>query len=134
MAGILVDGGETAMLELIVNKQVTTENLVLRLYQNDHTPADSDTTAQYTEATFTGYAGITTTGASWVTSGTTPTQVAYPQQTFSSTADQAAQTIYGAYTTRVTTGDLVHAERFPNPTTIQSNGDAVNVTATLTQS
>ena len=61
---LVVPDGEGDGLQYFVNKAAP-ENLVLRLYQSNTTPAETDTAATYTEATFTGYAPITLTGSSW---------------------------------------------------------------------
>ncbi len=127
----LVNGGEVIALEYLVNKD-SPENLVLRLYQNDLTPGDTDVVGDYTEADFTGYSAITLTGASWSVSSGDPATASYAEQDFTSSADQSAQTIYGYFLTRVTGGELVWAERFPNSQVIQNNGDRISITARIT--
>ena len=132
MAIVVPDGGEVLALGFLVNKTVP-ENLVLCLYQNNITPAEADTVATYTAATFTGYAQLTLTGASWVITGGAPSSAAYAQQTFTSTAGAQNQSIYGYFLKRLTTGDLVYAERFSDgPYTIVNNGDNIKVTPTIT--
>lgn len=129
---VLPNNGEGDILAAAVAKAAA-ENLVLRLYTSNTTPAETDTTATYTEATFTGYAAITLTPASWVITEGAPSDATYPQQTFTSSADQAAQSVYGYYLTRVTSGRLAWAERFPNgPYVIANNGDNVKVTPKFT--
>lgn len=124
------DVGENIALEAIVNKTAP-QNLVLRLYQNNITPSDTDTAGTYTEATFTGYSAITLTGASWnaAASGT----ITYgSQQTFTRSSTGAAQTIYGYYCTQVTSGTLVYSERDgAAPFNITNNGDNVKLTPTI---
>lgn len=129
MALLFPNGGEDIALAAIVNKTAP-QNLVLRLYQNNITPSETDTASTYTDATFTGYVAITLTGASWtVTPGV---NVAYPQQTFTSSAAQATQNIYGYYLTQVSSGLLVYAERFSDaPTPITNNNDQILVTPTI---
>lgn len=132
MALVVCNNGEGDMLTYALNKAAA-ENLVLRLYKNDVTPAETDTAATYTEADFTGYSSATLTGASWTVSEGAPTEASYAQQTFTSSADQTAQTIYGYYLTRATSGRLAWAERFTNgPYTITNNGDSVSVTPKIT--
>ena len=123
----LVNVGERLALEYLVNKDAP-ENLVLRLFQNDVTPADTDTEATYTEATFTGYSAATLTGASWTVNAGNPAEATYAEQTFSSSADQTAQTIYGYYLTRATGGELVWVERFASSQPVQNNGDQISIT------
>lgn len=132
MALLLPNGGEVLALSYLVNK-ATPENLVLCLYQSNTTPAETDTIGTYTEATFTGYANITLAGASWTVTGGAPSSATFAQQTFTSSAGSQNQSIYGYYIKRVTTGDLVYAERFSDgPYVIVNNGDAVKVTPTIT--
>lgn len=132
MALVLTNNGEGDALAAIVGKTAA-ENLVLHLYTNDVTPGETDTTASYTEATFTGYAAITLTAASWVVTEGAPSNAAYPQQTFTSSADQTSQSVYGYYLTRVTSGRIAWAERFPSgPFVIANNGDNVKVTLNFT--
>lgn len=130
---VLVDNGESLALQALLNKTAQDENLVLRLFKSNTTPAETDTAGTYTEADFTGYSAITLTGSSWTVSGTSPTTASYAQQTFTSSADQSSQNIYGYYITRATTGDLVWAERFPaGPYPIANNGDNIKVTPQIT--
>jgi hypothetical protein len=129
MALLVPITGENIALEALVNKTAP-QNLVLRLFSSNTTPADSDTAATYTEATFTGYSAITLTGASWgaASNGT----IAYAQQTFTSTADAQNQNIYGYYVTQTTSGVLVYAERFTDgPYNIANNGDNIKVTPNI---
>lgn len=129
MALLFPNGGEDIALAALVNKTAP-QNLVLRLYQNNITPGETDTAGTYTEATFTGYSAITLTGATWTS--TPGVNISYPQQTFTSSANQATQNIYGYYLTQVSSGLLVYAERFsdaPNP--ITNNNDQILVTPTI---
>ena len=131
MAIVVVDGGESIALQLLANKIATPENLVLRLYTNDKTPAEADVVGNYTEATGYGYAAKTLTGASWTVSGTAPTQIAYAKQTWTFTG--ALGNVYGYYYTRVTSTDLVAAERFSDgPYNIVSAGDYIDITPQIT--
>lgn len=132
MALVLPQNGEGDALAAIVGKAAA-ENLVLHLYTNDITPGETDTTATYTEATFTGYAAITLTPASWTVTEGDPGLAAYPQQAFTSSADQAPESVYGYYLTRVTSGRIAWAERFPaGPYVMANNGDNVKVTLNFT--
>jgi len=124
--------GEGNMLEMIVNKTAP-ENLILRLFTSNTTPADTDTTATYTEASFTGYTAKTLTGASWTVTPGTPSEAAYAQQTFASTASQTAATVYGYHVTQTTSTELMWAERFTDgPYVVTNNGDEIRVTPKLT--
>jgi hypothetical protein len=134
MALVVPNNGEAIALSYLVNK-TSPENLVLCLYQNNVTPGETDTVGTYTEATFTGYASITLTGASWTVTPGAPSSAAYAQQTFTSSAGSQSQTIYGYFLKRVTTttGDIVYAERFSDaPVTITNLNDQIKVTPTIT--
>jgi hypothetical protein len=124
--------GEDLALQYLVNKAAP-QNLVLRLFKSNTTPAEADTAGTYTEADFTGYAAITLTGSSWTVVQGAPSQASYAQQTFTSSAEQTSQNVYGYYLTRVTGGELVYAERFSDgPYAIAHNGDAIKVTPQIT--
>lgn len=130
MAGIYVDQEEETCLKWRVNFDGTGTNLTLHLYSNNKTPADADTEASYTEATFTGYAAKTLTGSSFVITGGAPSTAVYAKQTFTSSADQAIQYCYGYFLKRGT--KLVGAERFSDgPYAIVNNLDYIDVTPTL---
>lgn len=133
MTLLVPNNGEGDGLEYFVNKSAP-QNLVLRLFKSNTTPAETDTAATYTEATFTGYGAATLTGASWgAPSEGAPSSIAYAQQTFTSSANQTTENIYGYFMTRATSGRIALAERFsdaPNP--ITNNGDNIKVTPTIT--
>jgi hypothetical protein len=109
----------------------------LRLYKTDVTagltPAQIDalTEASFTEATFTGYSSKALTGGSWTTVAGDPGTATYAQQTFTSTANQTAQPIYGYYITRTSDGKLEWFEKFTGPVSISLNGDTIQITPTL---
>jgi hypothetical protein len=132
MTLLVPNQGEAIALEALVNKTAA-QNLVLRLFKNNKTPSETDTEADYTEADFTGYSAPTLTGASWVSTPGAPSQVAYAEQTFSSSAGSQSQPVYGYYLTQASSGKLVWAERFTaGPYTITNNGDQIKVTPVIT--
>jgi hypothetical protein len=128
MALLVPNVGEGLMLEHITGKTAV-ENLLLKLFQSNTTPGETDTAGTYTEATFTGYAAKTLTGASWTITTGAPTYASYAEQTFTSTAGSQNQAIYGYYVVGATSGTLYWSERFTDgPYTIVNNGDAIKVT------
>ncbi len=133
MAGILPNNAEGDLLQYFVNR-ASPQDLVLKLFKNNVTPAESDTAATYTEADFTGYGAITLTGASWgAPSEGDPTTIAYAEQTFTSSADQTVQNIYGYFLVRASSGRIAGAERFSDaPYAISNNGDLIKVTPQIT--
>lgn len=132
MTLLVPNNGEGDALSYFVNKS-TPENLVLRLFKSNTTPGETDTAGSYTEADFTGYAAITLTGASWTVTEGAPSNAAYAQQTFTSSAGSQSQNVYGYYLTRASSGRIAYAERFSDgPYTIVNNGDQIKVTPTVT--
>jgi hypothetical protein len=132
MALLVPNNGEGDMLKAIVN-HTAAENLVLKLFKSNTTPAEGDTAATYTEADFTGYSSKSLTGGSWTITEGAPSNAAYAEQTFTSTANQASQSVYGYYLVRATSGRIAWAERFSDgPYAIANNGDAIKVTPTIT--
>lgn len=121
--------GENIALEALVNKTAP-QNLVLKLYQNNITPSDTDTAGTYTEATFGGYSAATLTGASWeaASAGT----ITYgSQQTFTCNGS-TPNSIYGYFVVQATSGTLVYSERASGaPLSVTNNGDAVKITPTI---
>ncbi len=121
--------GANLALEHIVNKTAP-ENLILKLFKSNTTPANGDTAATYTEATFPGYAAITLTGASW--GAASARSIAYAQQTFTCSG-VATDDIYGYYLVGATSTTLYWAERDASaPFAVRVSGDAVKITPTIT--
>ena len=132
MAFVLCNNGEGDSLRGIVG--VAQESLVLRLFQNNVTPAETDVAANYTEANFDGYAAVPLTPASWVITEGAPSSADYAQQSFVAGAGIAAlQNIYGGYLTRQTSGRLFAAKDFSAARPVENQNDAVRVTPQLTQ-
>lgn len=131
MAGVVSDVAESVALQLLVGKIVTPEALVLRLFTNDIVPDDGTLVGALTEATGSGYAAITLTGAKWLVSSRDPTVITYDQQTFSFTG--ALGNVVGYYLTRASSGDLIAAERFSDgPYNIGAVGDTILINPRLT--
>ena len=129
---VVPNNGEGDAAEYFVNKAAP-QNLVLRVYKNDITPSETDTAATYTEADFPGYASATLAGASWSVAEGAPSQASFAQQTFTRNAGGAAQSVYGIYMTRVTSGRIALAERDPSGAfAINNSGDAYKYTPQIT--
>lgn len=130
MALLVPNGGEDIILQYITNKD-TPEDLVVRLYSNDVTPAETDTAGTYTEVTGGGYSSITLTPADWTITPGNPTQGEHVEITFAFTS--GVGNVYGYYVTRLTSADLLWAERFTNaPFPINNNGDQIRITPRFT--
>lgn len=130
MALVVPNNGEGDALEYIVNR-ATPQNLVMRLYASNTTPAETDTAGTYTEYSATGYSAITLTGASWgAPSEGAPSSIAFAQQTYTMTG---AGDAYGYYMTRASSGRIALAERFTGaPFSIPSGGGTIKVTPQIT--
>ena len=108
------------------------EELFLRLYANDHTPAEGDTAADYQEAKFAGYAPIPLRGILW--SKPNNLGIVYPRQTFTCAAGEQDEKIRGYYLTRAKTGTIAAAERFSDgPYAVETLGTLIHVTPTITK-
>lgn len=128
---LVQNNGEGDALQYFTNRAAP-ENLVLRLYTNNVTPAEADTAASYTEAVGFGYAAVTLAGASWdAPSEGAPSSIAYAQQTFNFSG--ALGNVYGYFLTRASSGRVALAERFTDgPYNIVNPGDAIKITPTIT--
>ena len=61
---VIPDEGKTLMLDLAIHDDGSLqEDMTLELYQNDYTPVNGSTAANFTASTFTGYAPVTVTRA-----------------------------------------------------------------------
>lgn len=126
------DVGENIVLGALVNKTAP-QDLVLRLFKNNITPADTDTAATYTEATFSGYAAITLAGASW--NAPASGSIAFSAQQSFICSGAASESVYGYYLTQLSSGLLVWSERDASaPFPIANSGDTVRLTPTITAS
>jgi len=132
MALVVVNQGCQTELRDWLNFEAA-QNMVLKLYSNNQTPGKTDTEANYTEATFTGYSAVTLTGGSWTVTSANPAVASYAQQTFTSSANQSTQNIYGYFVIQTTSGKLMWAERFSDaPVPITNNGDNIKITPQVT--
>lgn len=133
MSLVLPYVGETAFLEILVNKYATdgsagpsNGNRLLRLFTNNLTPTDSTVIGNITECTAAGYSAITLTGSSWTVATVSGVSTAsYPEQTFTMTA---TATVYGYYVTTLG-GALLWIERFSGaPFNLPSGGGQISIT------
>jgi hypothetical protein len=112
MSVILTALGKQQVLSLLVNK-TTGYGLTLHLFKNDYTPVESSVTADFTEATFSGYASKTLTNSSWTITSSSPYYAYYANQTWTFTGNPVTyQTVYGYYIKQGTTNYTIVAERF----------------------
>lgn len=126
MALVVPDEGERRLLNYIVNK-VSPTNLILHLYTNSVSlSGESFTTASFTEASASGYAAVTLTGANWTVSTTTGVSSAVYNTSITFTFG-VGQSVYGYYVTD-TSDNILWAEEFPGaPFTLPSGGGEISV-------
>lgn len=125
--------GTTDSLAYLVNKSLP-EDLVLRLFVNNITPAETDVVDAYTEATWEGYSGMELEGEQWIITPGSPSIAEYPKQIFTCGADGQNTRNYGYYLTRSLSGRIAWAERFTDgPYLIADAGNFVAVTPRITQ-
>ena len=110
----------------------TPENLILRVFKNNITPASTMTVADFAEATFAGYVAVTLTSADWTIShdGTFGFATASSGVMFASSAT-TDETVYGYYMTGVNSSTLYWAQAFPAAFRVYNLGDAVVPTSAL---
>ena len=131
MALVLSDIGADEFLKVYFNNDRPTggNDLTLRLFATDVTPADTHTAASYTEAAGGGYSAATLTCGSWtVTVGNDPSDAVYAQVTFTFTGTLTTNpSIYGYYVVDAD-GTLIYAEKLSAPFTPANNGDQIKIT------
>lgn len=129
MTIVVPNEGEANVLAAIAAKSLT-----VRLYTAVTGGLDDSTVlADFTEATFDGYAAdaITPTSGWTVTPGAPSDMTADAASVFTAGASVSSQTILGYYVEN--TGDSVveWAEPFASSITVQNENDAISVTAKL---
>lgn len=131
MSLVLADVGADAILKAFFNnvRPAGGNNLTLKLFVNDVTPADTDTAATYTEASGGGYAAKTLTNGSWtVATGNDPSDAVYADQAFVFTGPLTTNlTVYGYYVEDAD-GVLQWSERLGSTFTPENNGDSLTIT------
>lgn len=131
MSLLVPNNGEGDALKGYVG--VAQESLILKLFKNNYTPVETSVAGDFTEAAFTGYAAKNLNPATWVVTEGAPSEAAYPVQTFTSSAAQTAENVYGYYLVRATSGRIAHAERFTDgPYPISNLNDEIKVTPKIT--
>lgn len=113
-----------------------TPNLTIRLFGNNHTPADGDTVAAYTEIAGGGYTNFPLTLANWTIASGTPITATYNTAmiwTFNGIIN-APGSIYGYFVTKDSDGSLAWAEEFPSGVIPFSpiNGSVISVLPLIT--
>jgi len=132
MALTLADVGADQILKAYFNNNwPASKDLVIKLFTNDYTPVDTDTTAQYTEAAGGGYVSKALANGSWtITVADDPSDAVFAEQTWTFTGPLTGNpTIYGYYIVDNNgSGVLVWAERLAANFTPSQNGDLLKIT------
>lgn len=128
--------GELELLDMMLKEGAGDGNdYLLKLYKNDKTPGDADTTSSYTQATFTNYAARTLSRSGWnvaVTNGSNKAETSYGSTPQSWTCGATGNTIYGYYVEQDgAPNNLLWAERFATQRVL-ANGDVLNITPKFT--
>lgn len=130
MALIVPNGAEQDQLTRILSI-----NLRLRLFTNNiisglnAAAIEALVVGDFTEATFTGYASKLLSSGNWGIAAGDPAVATYnAAQIFSSSANQALQTVYGYYVTKDSDNSLQWFEYFTEPALFESNGDDKTLT------
>lgn len=132
MAQVLADEGAQKILNYLKSSGAT---WTLCLFTNNHTPADTDTVASYTEAAGGGYAAISLTLASATVSIVGGiAQIAWGDQTFTFTGEMTGQaSAYGYFikdsTTLITAEMRLDSQGAASPVKPTQNGDSYKVVA-----
>lgn len=125
--------GENLLLEWAIKATTTPENLTLKLYKNDYTPADNSTAGDFTEADFTDYVAKTLERSGWdavAQDANNKASIEYgTTQTW--TCGATGNTVYGYYVVGATSGTLVWAERFATSRTL-ADGDQLSLVPRMT--
>jgi hypothetical protein len=127
MALVVPDEGEVQLLKLLTGASAQ-EDYTLKLYTNAGPPAETDTSASYTEVSGFGYASISLVhGVGWTCSTTAGVSAAvYAQQTFTFTSGPV--TVNGYYIVGATSGKVLWAEAFSGAAAIPAGGGTIQVT------
>jgi hypothetical protein len=130
---VMPNEGEGVCMAALLGKVAAATPLTLRLFSNNHTPANTDTSASYTEVSGGGYAAFALTAANWVVTNGSPTSAAYPVHSFAFTGVIGGSgNVYGYYITDANNKVIVAQLLNSPPFTPLVNGDQVLVTPTIT--
>lgn len=132
MSIVIPDAGKIEWLKRALYANAGSENLSLRLFQNNITPADSDVAGTYTVATFTGYSNQALTSSQAAGTWAVPTASSNLGTstygtviTWTATTDQ---TIYGWFILFATSGIISMSQRFDSSRSlVGANNDQISI-------
>jgi hypothetical protein len=131
MAGIWCDEG-ISVLNAMLAQAMAAGGVEMHLFQNNVTPATSDTLATYTESTFPGYAPQPLVFL--VDSGVVGNidTCHFVGLTFTRSAGSGSEMLYGYFLVDPVSGDLLGAQLLPVPILMSVPGQAVLVNPAIT--
>ena len=135
MPGVTPDEGEAQALAVLLG-DAPAEDLMLRLYVNEHAPELTDTAADYVEMSTHGYLAKMLAPGDWTIepalAGTnTPARARTAMQTFTVTEAGPPVYVQGYYLQGAVTGTLYVAEAAPAPIKAENTGDEIGVRPSL---
>lgn len=131
MTILVPNSGEVEILKRLLNYS-SADNLRMKLFTSNTTPAEGDTVSTYTEASGNGYADKVLTGSNWTiaTDGGGISKASYAEQTFAFTGGPVS--VYGYFVTNNAGTVLLWAERFTDgPYNLPSGGGSIKITPSI---
>lgn len=124
---IVPEEGQKKLLDMLVGATGFT-GVRLRLYKNNYTPVAGSVYSSFTEADFSGYAGVTPSfSAATIVNGKGNIQDSAARD-FTHNGGGTANTVYGYYVVESGSTKILWAERFPSPLLMSVGGDKITIT------
>jgi microcystin-dependent protein len=133
----MVDSGEAGVLNAYIALANIGGGFSLRLYTNDVTAGltaaeiDALEAADFTQATFAGYAAVAFNSGWTVTEGN-PTEAVNTVRAFERSSTGTAELVRGYYVLDVNSSTLQWFEQFDAPLSVEFDGDRIEIVPTLT--
>lgn len=132
MSIVLPDAAKIEWAKRSLYGNASAENISQRLFKSNTTPADSDVTATYTVADFTGYSNFTLTssqsGGTWAVPTASAGIVSSIYGTTNTLTATTDQTIYGIFGVFATSGIISYAQAYGvGRALIGANSDQISV-------
>lgn len=123
---VLPNAQRRAVVDGLTAEDGLLDGVIAKLYQNDYTPTPQSVLADFTVATFAGYAS--SSAITWgpaFTDSLDQAQAVGSVKQFNCNASTTPNVIYGYYITSGDGATLIFAERFAEPQAINGVGDSV---------
>lgn len=136
MSIMIPDEGKIVLLESILFGP-SSDEMSLRLFKNNITPAEGDVLATYTIANFTGYASVTLaatdTISTWAAAAIASHIAFSTYQTDAVfTIGASTQTVYGIYFVGVFSNKVIFSQAFPSPKVLDfATADTLTITPVI---